>query len=65
MTIDVPLVTDIQDACQFGPMESGSEIKAFSTSSNLPDDAARAPPADFLATPMISCAAQHSQPPRR
>ncbi|MBR0895882.1 hypothetical protein JQ616_13040 [Bradyrhizobium tropiciagri] len=61
MTIDVPLLIDIQNACQFGQDESDSKINGFSTTPNQPGSATRRQPADFLATPMISCAAQHQR----
>ncbi|MGY3690744.1 hypothetical protein ACVIGA_000824 [Bradyrhizobium sp. USDA 3240] len=62
MTTDVPLLTDIQDACQLGTSEYGSKINGFSATSHVPDAAARVRLADFLATPMISCASQHQRP---
>ncbi|NEU94922.1 hypothetical protein [Bradyrhizobium uaiense] len=61
MTIDVPLLIDIQNACQSPTDESDNKINGFPTSPNLPVAAARGPPAEFLATPMISCASQHQQ----
>ncbi|WP_143279088.1 hypothetical protein [Bradyrhizobium sp. C9] len=62
MTTDVPLSIDIQNACQFGADESGSKIKGFYATSHVPDAAARGGLAEFLATPMISCASQHQRP---
>ncbi|MHC2438743.1 hypothetical protein [Bradyrhizobium sp. USDA 4451] len=62
MTIDVPLLTDIQNACQFAADESRRKINGFLATSNLAGRAARPQLADFLATPMISCAAQHLRP---
>ncbi|MCC8982468.1 hypothetical protein [Bradyrhizobium acaciae] len=59
MTIDVPLLINIQNACQFLTGESDNKINGFSTSPNLPVAPARGLPAEFLATPMISCASQH------
>ncbi|MHC2333880.1 hypothetical protein [Bradyrhizobium sp. USDA 4454] len=62
MTIDVPLATDIQNTCQFAMDESRCKINGFSATSNLAGGAARPQLADFLATPMISCAAQQQRP---
>ncbi|WP_375789452.1 hypothetical protein ACE10Z_20080 [Bradyrhizobium sp. Pha-3] len=62
MTTDVPLLIDIQNACQLGTAESRCKINRFSAPSNVPDDAPRSRLAEFLATPMISCASQHRRP---
>ncbi|WP_342711788.1 hypothetical protein AAFG13_09045 [Bradyrhizobium sp. B124] len=62
MTTDVPLLIDIQNACQLGANESGSKINRFPATSHVTDAAARGGLAEFLATPMISCAAQHQRP---
>ncbi|MHC2251858.1 hypothetical protein [Bradyrhizobium embrapense] len=61
MTTDVPLSTDIQNACQPRADESRRKINEFYATSNVPNDAPRSALADFLATPMISCAAQHQR----
>ncbi|WP_194460808.1 hypothetical protein [Bradyrhizobium sp. CCBAU 53421] len=61
MTTDVPLLIDIQNACQLGASESDCKINGFSATSNVPDDAPRGGQAEFLATQMISCAAQHQR----
>ncbi|WP_244070825.1 hypothetical protein [Bradyrhizobium sp. Ce-3] len=61
MTTDVPLLTDIQNACQLGEDESHCKINEFSATSHVPDDASRGCLAEFLATPMISCASQHGR----
>ncbi|MGN1290408.1 MAG: hypothetical protein ACI4XG_28035 [Bradyrhizobium sp.] len=61
MTIDVPLLTDIQNACQLSAGKSSNKINGFSVRSNPPNTAARGLPAEILATAMISCAAQHPQ----
>ncbi|WP_298376594.1 hypothetical protein [uncultured Bradyrhizobium sp.] len=65
MTTDVPLLTDIQNACQLGADEFFCRINGFSATSHVPDDAPRGRLAEFLATPMISCASQHQQRRRR
>ncbi|WP_143271520.1 hypothetical protein [Bradyrhizobium mercantei] len=62
MTIDVPLMTDIQNACQLDADEFCSRINRFSGTSNQPGDLSRKRQAEFLATAMISCAAQHQRP---
>ncbi|MGY3489602.1 hypothetical protein ACVW1C_007485 [Bradyrhizobium sp. USDA 4011] len=62
MTTDVPLSVDIQNACQLGTNESLCKINRFSVTSHVPDDASRGRLAEFLATAMISCAAQHRRP---
>ncbi|MES5482939.1 hypothetical protein QMZ05_09295 [Bradyrhizobium sp. INPA03-11B] len=61
MTIDVPLLADIQNACQFSAGKSSNKINGFSVRSILPNAAACGLPAEILATAMISCAAQHRQ----
>jgi len=65
MTTDVPLSIDIQNACQLGENESDRKINRFSATSNVPDDAPRGRLAEFLATAMIPCAAQHRRPRRQ
>ncbi|UGA47686.1 hypothetical protein HU230_0017295 [Bradyrhizobium quebecense] len=62
MTTDVPLLIDIQNACQLVTDESYSRINTFSATAHLPNDAPRGRLAEFLATAMISCAAQHRRP---
>ncbi|MGY3193792.1 hypothetical protein ACVIWU_003158 [Bradyrhizobium sp. USDA 4509] len=61
MTTDVPLLIDIQNACQLAAGKSGRKIKRFPADQNPPVRAPRRQPAEILATPMISCA-QHRRP---
>ncbi|UFX48338.1 hypothetical protein HAP47_0017450 [Bradyrhizobium sp. 41S5] len=62
MTTDVPLSDNIQNACQLDANESQRKINRFSVTSHVPDDAPPGLLAEFLATAMISCAAQHRRP---
>ncbi|MGY4571174.1 MULTISPECIES: hypothetical protein [Bradyrhizobium] len=62
MTTDVPLLIDIQNACQLVAGESGCKIKRFPADQNPSVRALRRQPAEILATPMISCASQHRGP---
>jgi len=61
MTIDVPLLIDIQNACQFGPDDFYSKINMFPVTSDSSRRVPRRRQAEFLATAMISCAAQHQR----